>query len=214
MYSYFFRTIVHRFVQPRSPFDKTNYIKDYIPAVRERKPKQAKWDDPDYNWPPSIPRYTQLKNKALVTQLENEYLTLIKEEKKVPVVNTGDIVEVTNYLSMSTKQTSVFSGICIGIRRKKTLNSSLNILGAIDGVHVEMHIKVWSPMVKEIKVLEAGSGDYRSRLNYIREFPITKYKALKRGTKKKDTLSYIAKKEENEMRQKVIKGVPVEEEPE
>lgn len=214
MYKFAFRNIVHRLVQPRSPFDKTNYIKDYIPVVRDRKPRQAKWDDPDYHWPPTMPRYTNLKNRALVTEVENEYLSSLKETKKFPIVNTGDIVEVTSYLSMSTLQTSVFTGICIGRRRKNTLNSSLNILGAIDGVHIEMHIKLWSPMIKEIKVVEAGSGNFRNRLNYIREFPITTYKALKRGTKKKDSMSYQAKKEEHEMRQKVIKGIPIEEDPE
>jgi ribosomal protein L19 len=166
----------------------------------------------NYNWPPKIPKYSSLKDRALVTQVENEYLKDLKETKKIPIVNTGDIVEVTNYLSMSTLQTSTFKGICIGKRRKNTINSSLNILGAVEGVHMEMHIKVFSPMVKEIKVVEAGSGNYRSRLNYIRDFPITEYKALKRSGPRKQGLSAVAKKTENEMRQKVIKGVPVNEE--
>ena len=212
MFTYLCRSIINRFIQPRSAFDKTNYISNYIPEIRDRKPRQLKWDDPNYNWPPRMQKYTQLKNRALVTEVETEYLNSVKETKKVPVVNTGDMVEVTTYLSMSTLQTSTFVGICIGKRRQHTLNSSLNILGAVDGTHMEMHIKVFSPMVKEVKVVEAGSGNYRSRLNYIRDFPITTYRALKRGIPRRESLSSLAKKEENEMRQKVIKGVPVDEE--
>lgn len=214
MLSYLYRSIINRFIQPRSAFDKTNYISNYIPETRDRKPRQLKWDDPTYNWPPKLSKYSHLKDRALVTEVETEYLNSLKLVKKQPKVNTGDMVEVTTYLSMSLQQTSSFTGICIGIRRQHTINSSLNILGAIDGTHMEMHIKTLSPMVKEIKVVEAGSGNYRSRLNYIRDFPITNYKALKRGIPRKDSLSSMAKKEENEMRQKVIKGVPVDEEAE
>ena len=36
------RGIVHRFVPPRSPFDKTNYIDNYLPGNYVRKPRQEK----------------------------------------------------------------------------------------------------------------------------------------------------------------------------
>jgi ribosomal protein L19 len=206
------RGIIHRYVPIRSPFDKTNYIDNYIPPLKTRKPRQAKWDDPSYEWPPKMPTYTEFQNKALVSEVEKEYLENLKAEKKHPEIKTGDIVEVTTFQSMSGKQISVFKGICIGIRRAGTLNSSINVYGAVDGVHMEMHIKLYSPMVKEIKIIEFGTGNFRKRLNYFRELPITTYKALKKGINHREKPTSIAKKEEQAMRYKILKGEIYEDE--
>ena len=200
------RMIIHRFVPPRSPFDKTNYIDNYIPGEYKRKPRQAKWDDPDYNWPPKLEKYTKLSNKALVSEVETEYLKSLKVTKKYPDIKSGDLIEVTTFQSMSNQQVSKYTGLCIGRRRKNTINSSLNVIGNVDGIQMEMHIKLYSPMVKEIKIVEYGTGNFRARLNYFRGMTISKYKALKKGTKLRYKPTEIAKKEEQEMRYKLLKG--------
>ena len=200
------RFIIHRFIPPRSPFDKTNYIDNYVPGNYVRKPRQAKWDDPDYEWPPKMPRYTRLSNRALVQEVETEYLESLKKEKVVPDIKTGDLIQVTTYQSMSGKKTSTFTGVCIGRRRKHTLNSSLNVIGQVDGVQMEMHIKLYSPMVKEVKIVEAGTGNFRSRLNYFRGLTLSKYSALKKGTNQRFKPTNISKQEEQEMRYKILKG--------
>jgi ribosomal protein L19 len=202
----FLRNIIHRYVQPRSPFDKTNFIEGYIPPSTERKPRQEKWDNPEYHWPADMPRYSKLQNRALVQEVENEYLEQIKTAKKLPDIQTGDMVEVTTFQSMSTAQTSTFQGVCIGKRRHRTINSSINILGAVDGVQIEMHIKLHSPMVKEVKIVEKAKGHFRARLNFMRDLTITKYKALQKGVTKRLKTTVIAKATEKAMRQRIIRG--------
>ena len=202
------RGIVHRFVPPRSPFDKTNYIDNYLPGNYVRKPRQEKWDDPDYHWPPKMQKYTKLSNRALVFEVESEYLNSLKEEKKMPEIKTGDLIEVTTYQSMSTKLVSVFTGLCIGRRRKNTLNSSWNVIGQIEGVQMEMHIKLYSPMVKH------GTGNFRSRLNYFRGMTLSTYEALQKGINHRHKPTEIAKREEKALRYKLLKGEHPDYEPE
>lgn len=206
------RSIINRFMPPRSPFDKTNFVDNFLPGTHVRKPRQAKWDDPNYNWPPRLEKYTRLSNKALVKEVETEYLQGLQLEKKIPEVKTGDLIEVTTYQSMSGKITSSFTGVCIGRRRKHTMNNSLNVIGSVEGVQMEMHLKLYSPMVKEVKVVEKGSGNFRSRLNYFRGLTLTKYSALRKGTKSVNKPTEISKKAEKEMRMRLIKGdYPAEE---
>jgi ribosomal protein L19 len=200
------RYIIHRHMPPRSPYDKTNFVENYVPRTHPRKPRQAKWDDPDYNWPPKLEKSTKLSNKALVSQLETEYLNSLKQNQRFEDIKSGDMVEVSTYQSISSQQLSVFTGLCIGTRRKNTINSSLNVITKIEGVEMERHIKLWSPMVKQVKIVEFGTGNFRARLNYFRGMTISKYQALKKGTKLRYKPTEIAKKEEREMRYKILKG--------
>lgn len=192
------RGIVNRYIPRRSPFDKTNYIENYIPPRFTRKPRQEKWDDPSYNWPPKMPAPTQLRGRALVEEVEKEYLSSVKNE--IEDIRTGDLVEVSNYYSLSNKQFSTFKGVVIARRKRNTINSSINVIGTVEGVQVEMHIKVHSPLVKEIKILEHGNGKQRARLNYFRDLTLSKYKALKKTAKRKFRPTLEAKEEEKRLR--------------
>jgi hypothetical protein len=66
------RGVVHRWVQRRSPFDKTNFIENYVAPLHAKHERQAKWDDPTYNWPPRYEPPTRHSGRALITELEAE----------------------------------------------------------------------------------------------------------------------------------------------
>ncbi|CAG9335841.1 unnamed protein product [Blepharisma stoltei] len=201
-----FRTIIHRWVPLRSPFDKTNYIENFIPKDKQLWKRQEKWDDPNYNWPPKMPKYTKLEGKGLVQALENEYLQEIKKTKKYDEIRTGDLIEVQNYYSLSGKQHSSFVGVCTSRRRRNSLSNSLNVIGIASHTQLEQFIPLYSPLVKDVRMVERGSGNYRARLNYFRDFELTKYTALIRGSEKNKKPTHIAKQEEKEMRYKLLTG--------
>lgn len=207
-----FRTIIHRYVPIRSPFDKTNYIDNFVPKVKQHWKRQEKWEDPEYNWPPKMPKYTELKGKALVRQIEDEYLAKLKIEKPYPDIRSGDLVEIQNYYSLSNKQFSTFKGLCIGRRHKKNIDASMTVLGTTSDTQMEVHLKLYSPMVKSVKILEKGSGNLRNRLNYFRDLNLPNHKAVVKGASKKYKPTLIAKEEDKAKRYKILTGKIFEDE--
>ena len=78
--------IVYRYKAQRSVFDKTSYVDDYVPRPNKfhasRKPKQLKWDDPNYSWPPVYPRPTKLQGDALINDIERREKLAIERTRE------------------------------------------------------------------------------------------------------------------------------------
>eukprot|EP00359_Climacostomum_virens_P004296 CAMPEP_0204915370 /NCGR_PEP_ID=MMETSP1397-20131031/13383_1 /ASSEMBLY_ACC=CAM_ASM_000891 /TAXON_ID=49980 /ORGANISM="Climacostomum Climacostomum virens, Strain Stock W-24" /LENGTH=190 /DNA_ID=CAMNT_0052087381 /DNA_START=47 /DNA_END=619 /DNA_ORIENTATION=+ len=176
----------------RSPFDSTNFIDDYIPPNYRKNPRLAKWDDPDYHWPIHIEPKTKLRCKALLRVAEEEYKEKIK--RSWPEFHTGDIIEMTYYLALSTQTTTSVKGIVIGKHHGNLLNASFRMMSYEDGSHLETQMKFNSPMLKEIKVLERGNGKQRAKLFHIRDWPVTSYKPLGFSKARKNNVREEAKR--------------------
>jgi ribosomal protein L19 len=189
------RQIVNWNKPRRSPFDRTNYIEDYEAPLIKKHTRLALWDDPDFHWPVHIEPKSPLRCKGLLRQVEDEYNQAIK--RPWPEFFSGDIIETTYYLALSTQTTATVKGIVIGLSKGNTLNASFHMMSFISGSHFEMKMKFNSPMLKEIKLIERGSGRQRKKLNHILDWPITAYHALGFSKKRK----FAAKEEAKRLRQ-------------
>jgi ribosomal protein L19 len=200
------RFIVNRHIKVRSPFDKTSYIENYIPPRLQKNQKQAKWDDPDYHWPPKMEPYTKYSGRALLSELEKEYLQECKSRIEVPEFRTGDLLEVSYFYSLSSKQSVTVTGLCIHRRRRHGISNSFNLIAHESGSTVEMHLKCYSPLMRYIKVVQYGQGNLRARLNYFRDLDLTSYTALSKTTSKRGRVTKISKEEKKKMRLKLLQG--------
>ena len=177
------RSIVYRYVRKRSPFDKTNYIDNYVPPPvkyhKSRKPRLPHWDDPNVEWPPVMPRPTKLQGKELLQSIE------LKERKirqtlrpfKVTDIRAGDYVEVKYLFSLSESLGNILTGVVVGRKNRNSYNSSFRVVMRVAGDHVVMDFKELSPLLAGIRVLKRGSGNLRSKLYHLanKELPKDHY---------------------------------------
>ena len=113
------RSIVYYHVPRRAAFDKTNYVDYHVPWNYKRPPRQAKWDDPNYTWPPTVAAYTKHSGRHLIHELEAEYMRQAKPKFPIPNFRTGDELELETFYSISSQKFSTFKGLCIAKRRWK-----------------------------------------------------------------------------------------------
>lgn len=203
------RSIVYRYVRKRSPFDKTNYIDNYVaPPVKyhkSRKPRLPHWDDPNVEWPPIMPRPTQLQGKQLIHSLEKKE-RLIKTTLRpfrVTDIRAGDHVEIKYLFSLSESLGNILTGVVVGRKNRNSYNSSFRVVMRVAGEHVVMDFKELSPLLAGIRVLNRGSGNLRSKLYHLAKKELSKdqynkaivkriiKKRLEDGTKKKGKKSVI-----------------------
>ncbi|EGR33851.1 hypothetical protein IMG5_034830 [Ichthyophthirius multifiliis] len=165
--------IVYRYKPQRSPFDKTNYIDNYVPRPNhfhpDRKPKQLKWDDPNYEWPPVILRPTQLKGKALIKHIEQREKLALERQKefRIPEFKAGDVIEIHYLKSLSEGYGNTVTGLCTARYKQNSLMSGFDMVFRFCGAQVFMHVKLFSPFLKSLKVIQTSEGTIRYKLNYI-----------------------------------------------
>lgn len=174
------RSIVYRYIRKRSPFDKTNYIDNYIPPPvkyhKNRKPRLAEWDDPNVHWPPIMPRPTKLQGRELIRSIENREKYVINSLRpfKIPDIRSGDIIEFKYLFSISEHLGNVLHGVVIGRKNKNSYNSSFRVLIRLAGEQIEMDFKELSPLLIGMKILARGSGNLRSKLYYLRDLELSR----------------------------------------
>ena len=131
-------------VNKRSAFFKLGYNPEHIPLSgpyeRRRKKKLDQWENPKYDWPPRIPRPTKHKGKALLNHIESEYRKKIQEERpfSMPPYRTGDVIDLTYFLSLSEGKFNTFRGLIIGTEKARNLREALWFHTVIEGTHVTM----------------------------------------------------------------------------
>ncbi len=199
------QSIVYRYVPKRSPFDKTNYIDNYIPPPlkyhKKRKPRLAEWEDPNVHWPPIMPEPTKLQGKQLLNSLLHEEVQNMKRLRlfHVPDIRTGDVIEIKYLFSLSEQLGNILQGVVTSRRKKQSYDSSFTIVTMIAGSKVIMDFKEMSPLLVDMKLIHKGSGNLRSKLNYLKEIDVSKGQymrpVLKRGMKKRrDEAGFSTKK--------------------
>lgn len=85
-------------------------------------------------------------------------------------VRAGDVLLVESYTHMGSESTSTFAGVCIAIRRQG-VDTNFTLRNIIMKVGVEIRYSLYSPMIKDIKILQRGEGFRRAKLYYLREQP-------------------------------------------
>ncbi|PIN13492.1 Mitochondrial/chloroplast ribosomal protein L19 [Handroanthus impetiginosus] len=89
------------------------------------------------------------------------------KERPIPDLRTGDIVEIKLEVPENRRRMSVYKGIVMS-KQNAGIHTTIRIRRIIAGVGVEIVFPVYSPYVKEIKVVNHRKVR-RARLYYLRE---------------------------------------------
>ena len=72
-----------------------------------------KWDDPNYSWPPVLPRPTGLRGEALIKEIERREKLAIERTRdfKIPNFRAGDIIQFHFLKSISEGYGNTVTGM-------------------------------------------------------------------------------------------------------
>ncbi|XP_057820662.1 large ribosomal subunit protein bL19cy [Cryptomeria japonica] len=118
--------------------------------------------------------YPRIKTKRLdktarhiMQILEKEAVQSVKAERLVPDIKPGYIVELKVEVPENKRRVSTLKGIVIA-RRNAGLSTTFRIRRLVAGVGVESVFPLYSPNIKQIKVLDKKRVR-RAKLYYLRE---------------------------------------------
>ncbi|KAI7859755.1 50S ribosomal protein L19 [Circinella umbellata] len=99
--------------------------------------------------------------------------------KNAEGVRPGSVVLVETFNGPGEKTTSTFMGVCIAIRRKG-IDTSFTLRNIVMRVGVEQRFSLYSPLVKNVKVLQKPSElrIRRAKLFYLRDQPGKTFNSL------------------------------------
>ncbi|XP_073284196.1 large ribosomal subunit protein bL19c-like [Primulina huaijiensis] len=106
--------------------------------------------------------------------VDKEAVEEVKSNREIPDVRPGCIVQLKVEVPENKRRTSTIKGIVIA-RRNAGLNTTFRIRRLVAGVGIESLYHLYSPNIKEIKVLDQKKVR-RAKLYYLRD----KMNALKR----------------------------------
>ncbi|KAK8586433.1 hypothetical protein V6N13_010026 [Hibiscus sabdariffa] len=98
--------------------------------------------------------------------LDKEAVEEVKEQREVPDIKPGYIVQLKVEVPENKRRLSTIKGIVIA-RRNAGLNTTFRIRRMVAGVGVESLFPLYSPNIKEIKVLDKKKVR-RAKLYYLR----------------------------------------------
>jgi large subunit ribosomal protein L19 len=129
---------------------------------------------------PTIPETTEdappptLKTKKLTKRvkhimeiLDKEAVEAANKDKDISDIRPGDVVQLRVEVPENKRRVSVLRGIVIS-RRNAGINTTFRIRRVIAGVGVEMVFPLYSPNIKEIKVVDKRKVR-RAKLFYLRD---------------------------------------------
>ncbi|XP_059657185.1 uncharacterized protein LOC132303781 [Cornus florida] len=85
--------------------------------------------------------------------LDKEAVVEVRKQKEIPDIRPGYIVQLKVEAPMNKRRVSIFKGTIIAMRNAG-LNSTFRLRRLVAGVGVESLFPLYSPNIKEIKVLE------------------------------------------------------------
>ncbi|KAL6556348.1 hypothetical protein OROGR_005636 [Orobanche gracilis] len=116
------------------------------------------------NKPPPQPR---IKLGDIMTILNKRAIEASDKERPIPDLRTGDIVEIKLEVTGNKRRLSVYKGIVMS-KQNAGIHTTIRIRRIIAGVGVEIVFPVYSPKIKEIKVVNHRKVR-RARLYYLRD---------------------------------------------
>lgn len=112
--------------------------------------------------------------KHIMQIIDKEAVGEVRALREIPDIQPGYIVQLKVEVPENKRRISIIKGIVIA-RRNAGLNTTFRIRRLVAGVGIESLFPLYSPNIKEIKVLEKKRVR-RAKLYYLRE----KMDALKR----------------------------------
>ncbi|XP_004299148.1 PREDICTED: 50S ribosomal protein L19, chloroplastic-like [Fragaria vesca subsp. vesca] len=125
---------------------------------------------------PSRVKFKRLDKTAkhIMQILDKEAVQEVREQREIPDIKPGYIVQLRVEVPDNKRRVSVLKGIVIA-RRNAGLNSTFRLRRLVAGVGVESLFPLYSPNIKEIKILDKKKVR-RAKLYYLRD----KMNALKK----------------------------------
>ncbi|XP_074269499.1 large ribosomal subunit protein bL19c [Silene latifolia] len=90
-----------------------------------------------------------------------------EEQRVIPDIRTGDIIQIKLAIPENKRRLSVYKGIVIS-RQNAGIHTTIRVRRIIAGVGVEIVFPLYSPNIKEIKVV-AHRKVRKARLYYLRD---------------------------------------------
>ncbi|KAI3469049.1 hypothetical protein Pfo_025712 [Paulownia fortunei] len=113
------------------------------------------------------PTQPRVKLGEIMGILNKRAIEASHKERPIPDLRTGDIVEIKLEVPENRRRLSVYKGIIMS-KQNAGIHTTIRIRRVIAGVGVEIVFPVYSPNIKEIKVVNHRKVR-RSRLYYLRE---------------------------------------------
>lgn len=132
-------------------------------AVEESEEPEAEVESEEAK-PPRKPR---VKLGDVMGILNKRAIEAAEKERPVPDIRTGDILEIKLEVPENKRRLSVYKGIVIS-RQNAGIHTTIRIRRIIAGVGVEIVFPLYSPNIKEIKVVKHRKVR-RARLYYLRD---------------------------------------------
>ncbi|KAF3955032.1 hypothetical protein CMV_019701 [Castanea mollissima] len=132
-------------------------------AVEESEEPEAEVESEESK-PPRKPR---VKLGDVMGILNKRAIEAAEKERPVPDIRTGDILEIKLEVPENKRRLSVYKGIVMS-RQNAGLHTTIRIRRIIAGVGVEIVFPLYSPNIKEIKVVKHRKVR-RARLYYLRD---------------------------------------------
>ncbi|WCJ36148.1 Ribosomal protein L19 family protein [Euphorbia peplus] len=131
--------------------------------------------EPEINVAPPV-KFKRLDKTArhIMQILDKEAVQDVKTHKEIPDIRPGYIVQMKVEVPENKRRVSIVKGIVIA-RRNAGLNTTFRLRRLVAGVGVESLYPLYSPNIKEIKVLDKKKVR-RAKLYYLRD----KMNALKK----------------------------------
>jgi len=103
----------------------------------------------------------------VIQELEQEQITQLTEERKIPDFGPGDTLRVNVKVVEGTRERiQAFEGVCIA-RKNRGINSAFTVRKISYGEGVERVFPLYSPQIAEIQVMRRGRVR-RAKLYYLR----------------------------------------------
>ncbi|XP_075642489.1 large ribosomal subunit protein bL19c [Castanea sativa] len=128
-------------------------------AVEESEEPEAEESKP--------PRKPRVKLGDVMGILNKRAIEAAEKERPVPDIRTGDILEIKLEVPENKRRLSVYKGIVMS-RQNAGIHTTIRIRRIIAGVGVEIVFPLYSPNIKEIKVVKHRKVR-RARLYYLRD---------------------------------------------
>ncbi|KAJ1287604.1 hypothetical protein BS78_02G022700 [Paspalum vaginatum] len=105
--------------------------------------------------------------RHIMNILNKEAVEKVRSEREVPDVQPGCIIQMRLQVPENKRRESTLKGIVIG-RRNAGINTTFRLRRLVAGVGVESVFPLYSPNIKEIKILDRKKVR-RAKLYYLRD---------------------------------------------
>nr|XP_043617541.1 50S ribosomal protein L19, chloroplastic-like isoform X2 [Erigeron canadensis] len=118
---------------------------------------------------PSRIKFKRLDKTArhIMQILDKEAVQEVRSQREIPDIRPGYIIQMRLETPENKRRVSTVKGIVIA-RRNAGLNSTIRIRRLVAGVGVESLLPLYSPNIKEIKILDKKKVR-RAKLYYLRD---------------------------------------------